>query len=101
MRAGDTVKHRPSGETWLVACVTDDGAFFACGWPETRAQQSDADVIEEASDEECLDVLRRFTAMRDTSSRASWARENLRAITLREAAQVLAGDKHDQEGNHV
>lgn len=30
---GDTVKHKPTGEEWLVAGVKGDRLMW-CGWPE-------------------------------------------------------------------
>lgn len=35
IRAGDTVRHLPSGETWVVACVDFNGYWrlYWCGWP--------------------------------------------------------------------
>lgn len=86
-RAGDTVRHRPSGEEWLVACVcpppsfSTGGDFYACGWPATCARSEDCDVLERCSDEEHEDLLRRVSNGRnDDSSRHYWASENLRAI---------------------
>lgn len=50
-RCGDTVRHRPTGEQWLVAYAdptTGDLAWV--GWPEGRAQLSDCDLVARASD---------------------------------------------------
>lgn len=47
---GDTVRHRPSGETWTVACV--EGLRLSwCGWPEGTAQLADCELIEKAPPE--------------------------------------------------
>ena len=51
MRAGDRVKHGPTGETWIVAYV--DGDYMAwCGWPEGEAKVSDCTLTETCSDDE-------------------------------------------------
>lgn len=84
MRANDVVRHRPTGECWVVASVTDDGHFFACGWPETRARVADADLVKASSDAAHAAFLRSFNfdARHDdgtASSRAHWARRNFDA----------------------
>lgn len=49
-RCGDTVRHRPTGETWLVAFAHRNEIAW-CGWPDGRAHLSDCEVIERCSDE--------------------------------------------------
>lgn len=49
MRAGDIVRHRPSGEQWQLA-YADQGKVSPCGWPEGVADESDCEVIEACSD---------------------------------------------------
>ena len=94
MRAGDTVLHRPSGETWIVASLTTDGALYACGWPESRADAADVEVTEPCSDEEHEKMLRDVGATTSDhgghSARASWARENLRAEQFKKAVENAA-----------
>lgn len=56
-RAGDVVRHKPSGEEWVVAwCDGDDLAW--CGWPNGVARTSDCDLIRAASDEQHMKVCR-------------------------------------------
>jgi hypothetical protein len=46
-KPGDSVKHRPSGETWVVAWAdpaTDQ--LVPCGWPLCIAKLSDCDLDE-------------------------------------------------------
>lgn len=53
MRTGDTVFHRPSGETWILAWAdpeTDD--VQPCGWPLSLARMSDCDLVRAATDAE-------------------------------------------------
>lgn len=47
---GDTVKHLPSGEEWLVACAhPENDALYPIGWPPTRAKLSDCVLVEKAT----------------------------------------------------
>lgn len=86
-RAGDVVKHRPSGEEWVVASVRPPSSissdpsldFCAAGYPETCARSSDCDLVEAATDEEHESFLRRV-AKRGGGMRESWARQNLAAL---------------------
>ncbi len=65
MRAGDTVKHRPSGETWCVAYV--EGDYLAWyGWPPGEAKVSDCELIEACSDAEHEASLRKWAVMANT-----------------------------------
>jgi DNA polymerase-3 subunit epsilon len=59
MRAGDTVKHLPSGETWVLA-YADGPHVSACGWPESIAQASDCELVEAATDEQHVTMLRKW-----------------------------------------
>ncbi len=50
VRCGDVVKHRPTGEEWVVAW--SDGEYLAwAGWPDGRARLSDCDIVMRVSDE--------------------------------------------------
>lgn len=53
---GDTVKHRPSGETWTVACVEGNRLSW-CGWPEGTAAVADCELVEKATTEERRKLL--------------------------------------------
>lgn len=81
IRAGDSVFHAPTGETWLVASVTDDGHFYVGGWPETRARLDDVTLVTACDDEMHRTVLRGVSKTRhddgSSSSRALWALRNL------------------------
>lgn len=57
LRAGDRVKHGPTGETWVLATDEEDHKVFACGWPETRAEVSDCTVVTMATDDERRKML--------------------------------------------
>lgn len=59
MRTGDTVKHRPTGETWTVAYV--DGDYMGWwGWPPGRTQVADCDMVEQCSDADHIALLLRI-----------------------------------------
>lgn len=61
MRCGDHVKHRPSGETWVVAYV--EGDYLAwCGWPDGEAKVSDCELVYKCSDAEHLRRLQEIAA---------------------------------------
>lgn len=50
-RCGDSVRHEPTGEDWLVAY--SEGEHLApAGWPDSRALLSDCRVIRRCTDEE-------------------------------------------------
>ena len=49
-RAGDTVKHLQSGETWLLACDQDREWVLPAGWPESMGRAEDCVLIQAASD---------------------------------------------------
>jgi hypothetical protein len=63
-RAGDTVLHAPSGETWLLACDEDGGRVVACGWPESLVPASECSLVEAATDADRLELLKRVAASR-------------------------------------
>lgn len=58
-RAGDVVKHQPSGEEWLLACDEEDGLVVCCGWPESMARARECSLVTAATDADRLDTLRR------------------------------------------
>lgn len=59
IRAGDSVHHKPSGETWVVAVVGRDGTYFyPAGWPAGSAELSDVERVREATDEQHMRQLR-------------------------------------------
>lgn len=82
MRVGDVVKHRPSGETWMISAMDGD-RLIPGGWPETIAKVSDCDLLESASDEDHMEVLTRVAKSDSRDGiRGSWARHELHARGL-------------------
>lgn len=46
--SGDVVVHRPTGENWVIGAST--GKYvYPQGWPPTRANAADCDLVERAS----------------------------------------------------
>lgn len=77
-KAGDTVTHGPSGETWVLACdETPNGDILPAGWPETLARSGDCELVESATDEQRIDMLR--MSQGGDGYRGSVARHQLRA----------------------
>ena len=53
MRAGDHVRHTPSGETWVVRSVEpEQNRLSWCGWPPGTALLSDCELVYSCSDAE-------------------------------------------------
>lgn len=65
-RAGDHVRHRPSGEEWIVAVDSENGRVSWSGWPEGMAAEEDCELQRAASDEERLRQLRACASMPGT-----------------------------------
>ena len=76
-RAGDVVKHGPSGETWVLACDEFSGSVWPCGWPETRANASDCELVTPADDGERLDMLTTVAAIQSDQRRRAIALSQL------------------------
>lgn len=56
IRSGDTVLHKPSGETWAVA-FTEGSELSPCGWPPTRAKIIDCELVHSCTDAEHREML--------------------------------------------
>ena len=77
-RAGDIVNHSPSGEAWILANDEDNGRVMPCGWPESMAEAKDCTIVKAATDDERMDMLRKWSALgSDKDSRARGARWQL------------------------
>lgn len=57
-RAGDTVLHEPSGETWTLAVDEVDGELMPAGHPASRAKASDCQLINRATPGDHLRMLK-------------------------------------------
>lgn len=73
---GDAVAHGPTGETWVVAYV--DGSRLAwVGWPSGEAELSDCSLVEKATPEERLRILRMMADANIDDRRVRYARHRL------------------------
>lgn len=58
-RAGDTVKHRPSGEQWWLGAA--DGHYvYPNGWPPTEGKAADCELVHAATDDEHRSMVRKW-----------------------------------------
>lgn len=57
-KRGDTVRHIPSGEEWLLVRVQGDYVYPG-GWPPSRALKADC-VVTEPADAESLAFLDKY-----------------------------------------
>lgn len=51
IRAGDHVRHGPTGEDWMVLAV-DGERLVPAGWPPCVARTSDCTLVEACTDDE-------------------------------------------------
>lgn len=73
---GDYVKHRPTGEQWVVAYVHGDRLAW-CGWPEGEAALADCELIQKATPEQREKYLRMMLECRDDGPRRRYAQRVL------------------------
>ena len=78
-RAGDHVKHRPTGEKWELACDEEHGEVMPSGWPMGIAKAEHCTLIETATDEKRMEVLTAWSA----EGRGREAENDLRTLTAR------------------
>lgn len=72
LRCGDVVKHRPSDENWIVAFADYEANELApAGWPDSRADISDCDIVSRCSDEEYRRWVSEWTSLKTPCSRRS------------------------------
>lgn len=79
-RAGDVVKHHPTGETWILGTDECYGEVFPLGWPETSAKAKDCELVEAASEESRLSQLQQCAELPSSDIRGRTAKEQLRMI---------------------
>lgn len=77
IRAGDSVLHKPTGETWVVAAMSPDGTeLVCCGWPESIAKVADCELKGRATDDDHYRILSNVAAVCHDQLRGSWAKQN-------------------------
>lgn len=81
MRTGDTVLHKPTGETWLVACAHEDrDELYWMGWPPGCARLSDCELMRACSDEEYRGYLQAIAEIRGSDHRGGCAKRTLETL---------------------
>jgi hypothetical protein len=88
----DHVLHKPTGETWAVACVRD-GKLSWCGWPEGMAELRDCTLTKKASPDERTKLLAELAAMNSSDHRCRYAKDLLAATPT--PTSSARGDAHD------
>ncbi len=73
---GDSVKHGPTGETWLVAYVRGDRLAWV-GWPPGEASLEHCQLVEKATPEYRDKLLRDMAAMKSDDARQRYAAARL------------------------
>jgi hypothetical protein len=86
-RAGDSVAHAPSGETWVLATDQVGDDVVCAGWPESIARAADCTLVRAASDDERLKMLRDVAKDCAGQMRGRWAQRQL------DQAQESAGQR--------
>jgi len=76
MKTGDTVKHNPTGETWVVA-FSNEYELVPCGWPESYAKPEDCELIKKATYKERHNLLLDMAKLPIGDSRGRYARRKL------------------------
>lgn len=98
----DSVRHEPTGETWLVAYVQGDRLAW-CGWPEGTALVADCTLTRKANEEERYRLLRQMAHMNDERDpRCRYARRALADGPPHRHAFVLGRcwcGEHDAQGD--
>lgn len=75
---GDVVRHGPTGEEWIVACVQGDRLSW-CGWPEGMAALADCTLVRKATPEDRDKLLREMAAIGGSDHRQRYAQTRLAA----------------------
>ena len=75
IKPGDTIKHRPTGETWSVAAPSPDGKEIVCsGWPESIAPVTDIELVRSCSHDDAVIEAKLVVGSCPRELRGSWAR---------------------------
>lgn len=90
IRTGDTVRHIPSGEKWLVA-YAENGFVCACGWPETKVRIEDCELVRACSDQQNQRLLYELADKRDYDSRKAYAVRELERRRIERESEAYKG----------
>lgn len=97
LRCGDSVKHKPSGEEWVVSYV--DGEYLSwLGWPNGEAKVSDCELIRSCSHSDHIKILKSVAAAGDhgADKRSRMARRDLEALAATIGAGTTQRDNFDK-----
>lgn len=74
IKTGDTVRHKPSGETWTVAHADyEQGVIAWCGWPPGRANLNDCELVESCLPSDSYNLLQALANLPGNDHRKSYA----------------------------
>lgn len=73
---GDCVRHTPSGEAWIVACVIGDRLSW-CGWPEGSADLADCALQRKATPADRVGLLHALARGSGSDHRQRYAQQRL------------------------
>lgn len=91
IRTGDRVRHKSSGEVWIVAAVDSSGGIYPCGWPEGRVSDEACELLYSCSDPEHWELIGRVASIRDDHGETSVRRRLCSALLeKRHEAECLA-----------
>lgn len=100
-RAGDVVRHRPTDEEWVVASVSPNGDQLSpAGWPGGYVPVSDCELVNQATDQQHVDMLLQVTSSHDDSLRRFWAVQALCRLapeTVQEHLNALETRWHEAQ----
>lgn len=51
IQRGDTVRHIPTGEEWIILRA-EDGYVYPAGWPKSRARAADCELVRGATEKD-------------------------------------------------
>lgn len=94
LRTGDSVRHTPSGENWLVAYAdyhTDDLA--PCGWPPSLARISDCTIRRRCTDAQHEKLVREIAKGSGSDHRRCWVERKYADILAQEPSVPATGSE--------
>lgn len=86
-RAGDVVRHLPTGETWCLAIDEEQGYVQPGGWPHYMARPKEVRMIRKATDEQRLSTLRSWASDKTSPEANNDVRCLIARRTLQEEEQ--------------
>lgn len=76
---GDIVKHIPTGEKWVVACVIGNKLSWV-GYPEGQSNLSDCELLESADENERKKLLTEMANSLSNDHRTIYAKNRLKSL---------------------